>query len=289
MTEAKLVTSHCAAIALTPSFSTSAATASARSRRKSLTTTPPALFSAKRSATARPTPCPAPVTRPTRPFRSRMLLLKSFPPEFRVLGEYARLTQLRDFRLRHFQTVASTSFVCSPIRGPTPSRRQADVRSSENRGPSISASPKTGSLIWLRWPASRRSTSRAKSPLRLTTCAGTPAACRRRSIASASCSRVQLRSPSRARRDCAAGRRSCRTLHRAVRTNQTREAHANRLESTHRSRSIDPRRRTETNLEARAMASRRRRGVLESCHSRRIRSMTGIMNWIPASACAASI
>src|SRR5882757_10895647 len=107
VTEAKLVTSHCAARALTPSFSTSAATDSARSRRKSLTTTPFALFSAKRSATARPTPCPAPVTRPTRPLRSRMLPLTFVLQMSRyfivhylnnLLFKYSGLSQVRDFR-----------------------------------------------------------------------------------------------------------------------------------------------------------------------------------------------
>src|ERR1700719_4757771 len=123
VTDAKLVTSHCTAIALTPSFSTSAATASARSRRKSLTTTPFALFSAKRSATARPTPCPAPVTRPTRPLRSRMLF-KRFPPTSFVLGEHSRLTQSRDLGVRHSQDRRQHFVSMLADSRPTPSRRK---------------------------------------------------------------------------------------------------------------------------------------------------------------------
>ena len=143
LTDAKLVTSHCAAIALTPSFSTSAATASARSRRKSFTTTPPALFSAKRSATARPTPCPAPVTRPTRPLRSRMLLLKFYPPVISVSGEYSRLAQARDFRLRHSEYGRQhfPRMLTDSRPAPSPRKRRAieresralDFRFAENR------------------------------------------------------------------------------------------------------------------------------------------------------------
>ena len=156
VTEAKLVTSHCAAIALTPSFSTSAATASSALEAEIVDDYAACIVFREAKRDRAPTPCPAPVTRPTRPLRSRMLLLKFYPPEFRFQASTPASLKLRDFRFRHFRGRSPALPSCAHRFAVRAESAASGVRSSENRGPSISASPKTGSSILLRWPASTK-------------------------------------------------------------------------------------------------------------------------------------